>query len=82
MLVDQEKSVRLCLLNFGPGESLAHARAHRAIIRRFGRFPFRNAALGRTSTQEEKAFLARAATGRRWPRSPPEAALARGRRLR
>jgi len=31
---------------------------HRAIIRRFGRFPHRNAALGRASTPEEKEFLA------------------------
>jgi len=35
-----------------------HARAHREIIARFGRFPFRNAALGRESTPEELAFLA------------------------
>jgi len=34
-----------------------HARAHRAIIERFGRFPFRNAALGRESTPEERAFM-------------------------
>ena len=40
------------------GELLRHARAHREIIRRFGRFPFRNAALGRESTPEEVAFLA------------------------
>jgi uncharacterized protein (DUF924 family) len=58
VLGDQEKSVRLCLLNFGHGDSLRHARAHRDIIRRFGRFPFRNAALGRASTPEEEAFLA------------------------
>jgi uncharacterized protein (DUF924 family) len=31
---------------------------HRNIIRRFGRFPHRNAALGRVSTPEEAAFLA------------------------
>lgn len=35
-----------------------HARLHREVIRRYGRFPFRNAALGRTSTSEEEAFLA------------------------
>jgi uncharacterized protein (DUF924 family) len=34
-----------------------HARAHRAIIVRFGRFPFRNAALGRATTPEEQVFL-------------------------
>jgi uncharacterized protein (DUF924 family) len=31
---------------------------HKAIIDRFGRYPHRNAALGRTSTPEELAFLA------------------------
>lgn len=38
-------------------ESALHARAHQAIIARFGRFPFRNAALGRASTDEEVAFM-------------------------
>ena len=33
------------------------AEKHRVIIRRFGRFPHRNAALGRESTPEEIAFL-------------------------
>jgi len=33
------------------------AEAHLAIIRRFGRFPHRNAALGRESTPEEITFL-------------------------
>ncbi|ABA79130.1 DUF924 family protein [Rhodobacter sphaeroides] len=42
-------------------EGLLHAHAHAAIIARFGRFPFRNAALGRTSTPEEEAFLAEGA---------------------
>ena len=36
---------------------LGYARAHRDIIVRFGRFPHRNAALGRTSTPEEQAWL-------------------------
>ncbi|MBI1942927.1 MAG: DUF924 domain-containing protein [Betaproteobacteria bacterium] len=34
------------------------AEAHLVIVRRFGRFPHRNAALGRTSTPEEIEFLA------------------------
>lgn len=34
-----------------------HARAHREVIRRFGRFPFRNDALGRATTADEQAFL-------------------------
>ena len=33
------------------------ARRHREVIARFGRFPHRNRALGRTSTAEEQAFL-------------------------
>ncbi|THD84201.1 DUF924 domain-containing protein [Aliigemmobacter aestuarii] len=38
-------------------ETLLHARAHAEIIRRFGRFPFRNAALGRETTAAEKDFM-------------------------
>jgi len=33
---------------------------HRDVIRRFGRFPHRNAALGRTSTPTELAYLSHA----------------------
>jgi uncharacterized protein (DUF924 family) len=56
--VDQDRSVRLFLLGFGKDHAfLTHARAHREIIRRFGRFPYRNAAFGRESTPEEIAFL-------------------------
>jgi uncharacterized protein (DUF924 family) len=36
---------------------LGHAEEHRAIIERFGRFPHRNAVLGRNSTPEEVAWL-------------------------
>ncbi|MEZ5459758.1 MAG: DUF924 family protein [Steroidobacteraceae bacterium] len=36
-----------------------YALRHRDIIRRFGRFPHRNAALGRVSTEEERLWLAR-----------------------
>ena len=36
---------------------LDYAARHREIIARFGRFPHRNAILGRESTPEEKAFL-------------------------
>lgn len=38
-------------------EWLRYAEQHRDVIARFGRFPTRNAALGRTSTDAEKAFL-------------------------
>ncbi|NBZ89975.1 DUF924 family protein [Stagnihabitans tardus] len=44
-------------------EMALHARAHQEIIRRFGRFPTRNAALGRASTPEEAAFLAEGGYG-------------------
>jgi uncharacterized protein (DUF924 family) len=37
--------------------SLDSAQDHRAIIERFGRFPHRNLALGRTSTSQEEAWL-------------------------
>lgn len=37
--------------------NLPFALSHRAIIERFGRYPHRNAVLGRTSTDEELAFL-------------------------
>jgi uncharacterized protein (DUF924 family) len=36
---------------------LDYAERHRQVIRRFGRFPHRNATLGRSSTAEELAFL-------------------------
>ena len=34
--------------------SLDYAKAHRAVIQRWGRFPHRNAVLGRVSTPEEE----------------------------
>jgi uncharacterized protein (DUF924 family) len=54
-LEDQERSVTL---NEALGEdSIKWARHHHDIIARFGRFPHRNAILGRESTPEEEAFL-------------------------
>ena len=38
-------------------ESSDYAERHRTIIARFGRFPHRNAALGRAVTPQEQAFL-------------------------
>jgi uncharacterized protein (DUF924 family) len=60
-LVDQDESVRL----FTPlGEPMVrYAQDHRDVIRRFGRFPHRNAAMGRTSTPEEIEYLARPDAG-------------------
>ena len=42
----------------GLAEPLTWAERHAEIVRRFGRFPHRNAILGRESTPEEVAFLA------------------------
>lgn len=55
---DQDRCVRLFLARMPGTDNLRHARAHREVIRRFGRFPYRNAALGRTSSPAEEAFLA------------------------
>ena len=38
--------------------TLRYARAHKDVIDQFGRFPHRNAALGRVSTDDEKEWLA------------------------
>jgi uncharacterized protein (DUF924 family) len=48
-----------CLREFGQvaAEYQEASRQHRDIIRRFGRFPHRNAALGRKTTEEEAEFL-------------------------
>ena len=56
VLADQDRSVELAA-SLGDAEWLEYAWRHRAVIRRFGRFPHRNAALGRESTAEERAFL-------------------------
>ena len=56
-LADQELVVRLFDAYGGPGSG-EYGRKHREIIRRFGRFPHRNAVLGRPSTPEEEAFAA------------------------
>jgi uncharacterized protein (DUF924 family) len=53
---DQERCVALFRAT-GNAEALKWAELHADIIRRFGRFPHRNAALGRTTTAEEQAFL-------------------------
>lgn len=56
---DQDRCVCLILARMPQTgrDNLLHARAHREVIRRFGRFPHRNAILGRASTPDEQAFL-------------------------
>lgn len=61
---DQAQAVALMEWRMPSDPAMAlHARAHAEIIRRFGRFPFRNAALGRTTTPEEAQFLAEGGYG-------------------
>ncbi|HUQ09238.1 MAG TPA: DUF924 family protein [Steroidobacteraceae bacterium] len=54
-LADQERAVALARRI--SAEDLAHAEHHRDIVRRFGRFPHRNAVLNRESTSEEMVYL-------------------------
>ena len=63
--MDQDRAVRMFLLRMPEtgAHNLLHARAHRAVIREFGRFPYRNAALGRDSSPREEAFLERGGYG-------------------
>jgi uncharacterized protein (DUF924 family) len=44
-------------------DTFPYAEAHRDIVQRFGRFPHRNAALGRASTAEEIEFLKQPGSG-------------------
>ena len=55
--------------------SVAGWTRHRDIVARFGRFPHRNAVLGRDSTTEELAHLA--ADGRHFGQGPPARSAAR-----
>ena len=54
---DQDRSVAL-LEAAGLTDNLRWALHHRDIVHRFGRFPHRNAILGRPSTPDEDAWLA------------------------
>lgn len=58
-LVDQDRCVRLIMTRMPKtGENnLPFAKQHRDVIRKFGRFPYRNAALGRSSSADEQAYL-------------------------
>lgn len=55
-LADQDYSIALCT-EAGDADNLKWAALHRDIIVRYGRFPHRNAALGRATTEDEQAFL-------------------------
>jgi uncharacterized protein (DUF924 family) len=55
-LTDQERCIELYRA-INDTDGLKYALDHADIIRRFGRFPHRNRALGRVTTAEEQAFL-------------------------
>ena len=55
-LADQERGQALYRAA-GDDDGLKWANTHADIIRKFGRFPHRNAVLGRTTTPEEQKFL-------------------------
>lgn len=63
----QERSValftELAQQHEGFAEALDYAHRHRGVIARFGRFPHRNAILGRASTPEEMAYLSQPGSG-------------------
>lgn len=56
VIADQDRAVAL-FTTLRDANLLAYATAHRDVIVRFGRFPHRNAALGRINTPEEQAWL-------------------------
>ena len=56
-LNDQTRCVELCDARLDEESTLRHAKNHRDIIKRFGRFPHRNPILGREMTKAENAFL-------------------------
>ncbi len=65
-LADQDRSVALFESLRGDGDvgvTADYAHRHREVIARFGRFPHRNAALGRQNTPEEEAYLAEPGAG-------------------
>ncbi len=56
-MADQDLAVRLMEERMGSDPEMAlHARAHREMIARFGRFPLRNAAWGATARPRRRPF--------------------------
>jgi len=68
-LQDQDRCARLmkCRMPETGPNNLPHARAHREVIRKFGRFPYRNEALHRHSTAPELDYVSAGGYGcRSW----------------
>jgi uncharacterized protein (DUF924 family) len=62
-MADMESATASAATAKSIANSLDYARRHREVIQRFGRFPHRNAILGRTSTPEEIEFLKQPGSG-------------------
>lgn len=63
-LTDQDRCVRLIAARMEPEcPNMIHAKAHREVIRKYGRFPTRNAALGRVNKPAEEGYLAEGGYG-------------------
>ena len=58
-LCDQDRCVRLIheRMPIHGAANLLHARAHREVIRQFGRFPYRNTVLDRNTTAPERSYV-------------------------
>jgi len=56
-IADQDLCVDLTCHRLEGDNTAHHARQHRDVIRRFGRFPHRNTILGRPPTDEEEVFI-------------------------
>ncbi|MGR3803907.1 DUF924 family protein [Marinibacterium profundimaris] len=65
-LCDQERCVRLLAERMPEtgARNMLHARAHRQVIRQFGRFPYRNEALSRSTTANESEYVNEGGYGR------------------
>lgn len=68
-LADQERGLEL-MRDMGNERTIEAALEHIEVIKRFGRFPHRNAALGRVSTPEEIEYLK---DGKSWGQGAPQA---------
>ena len=62
-MADAERDTASAATAQGIAGMLDFAQRHREVIRRFGRFPHRNAILGRASTPEEQAYLRQPGSG-------------------